>query len=150
MKKRWLIAVAALLLAVLGTGTWFATTPPGGGPDVGETVEIVVPPGAGALAIGEQLRAAGLINGSYDAVKVLGNGDLERKLTVAVDAVSASAKTKIEQELYLIMLEYRQRTFQGAFHVSNDYMHWYGWAPLNTAVNNIKEEAKRMRAEHKK
>ena len=59
------------------------------------------------------------------------------------------ARTSIEQELYLIMLEYRQRTFQGAFHVSNDYMHWYGWAPLNTAVNNILQEAERMRAEHK-
>ncbi|HPE81725.1 MAG TPA: multiheme c-type cytochrome [Gammaproteobacteria bacterium] len=58
------------------------------------------------------------------------------------------AKTKIEQELYLIMLEYRQRTFQGAFHASNDYMHWYGWAPLKTAVNTILEEEKRMRAEH--
>ncbi len=59
------------------------------------------------------------------------------------------AKTSIEQELYLIMLEHRQRAFQGAFHVSNDYMHWYGWAPLNTAVNNILEEAERLRAEHK-
>ena len=58
------------------------------------------------------------------------------------------AKTKIEQELYLIMLEYRQRTFQGAFHASNDYMHWYGWAPLKSAVNTILEEAKRLRAEH--
>jgi len=58
------------------------------------------------------------------------------------------AKTKIEQELYLIMLEYRQRTFQGAFHASNDYMHWYGWAPLKTAVNTILEEEKRMRKEH--
>ncbi len=57
-------------------------------------------------------------------------------------------KTAIEQELYLIMLEHRQRAFQGAFHVSNDYMHWYGWAPLNTAVNEILEEAKRLRAEH--
>ena len=58
------------------------------------------------------------------------------------------AKTMIEQELYLIMLEYRQRTFQGAFHVNNDYMHWYGWAPLKTAVNTILEEEKRLRAEH--
>ncbi len=58
------------------------------------------------------------------------------------------AKTSIEQELYLIMLEYRQRTFQGAFHASNDYMHWYGWAPLKTAVNTILEEEKRLRAEH--
>ena len=45
----------------------------------------------------ESLRAAGLVNGRYDAVKVLGNGDLERKLTVAVDAVSASARAKIGQ-----------------------------------------------------
>ncbi|HBE93389.1 MAG TPA: hypothetical protein DDW55_13055 [Gammaproteobacteria bacterium] len=60
------------------------------------------------------------------------------------------AKTMIEQELYLIMLEYRQRTFQGAFHASNDYMHWYGWAPLKTAVNTILEEEKRLRAEHEK
>jgi hypothetical protein len=58
------------------------------------------------------------------------------------------AKTSVEQELYLIMLEYRQRTFQGAFHASNDYMHWYGWAPLKTAVNNILEESKRLRVEH--
>jgi hypothetical protein len=27
-------------------------------------------------------------------------------------------------------------------------MHWYGWAPLKTAVNNILQEAKQMRAEH--
>jgi hypothetical protein len=58
------------------------------------------------------------------------------------------ARSHVEQELYLIMLEYRQRAFQGAFHASNDYMHWYGWAPLKTAVNNILEEAKNMRAEH--
>ena len=55
------------------------------------------------------------------------------------------AKTKVEQELYLIMLEYRQRTFQGAFHASNDYMHWYGWAPLKSSVNIILEEVKHMR-----
>ncbi len=59
------------------------------------------------------------------------------------------AKTAIEQKLYQIMLEHRQRAFQGAFHASNDYMHWYGWAPLNTAVNEILEEAGRLRAEHK-
>jgi len=58
------------------------------------------------------------------------------------------ARSYVEQELYLIMLEYRQRAFQGAFHASNDYMHWYGWAPLKTAVNNILEKAKKMRAEH--
>jgi len=56
-------------------------------------------------------------------------------------------KSGIEQDLYLIMLEHRQRTFQGAFHVSNDYMHWYGWAPTNETVTRILEEAKRMREE---
>ena len=44
----------------------------------------------------ESLRKVGLVSGPCDAVKVLGNGDLERKLTVSVDAVSAAAKTKIE------------------------------------------------------
>ena len=58
------------------------------------------------------------------------------------------ARSHVEQELYLIMLEYRQRAFQGAFHASNDYMHWYGWAPLKTAVNTILEESKKMRAAH--
>ena len=60
------------------------------------------------------------------------------------------AKTSVELDLYLIFLEYRQRAFQGAFHASNDYMHWYGWAPLNEAVNRILEEVKRMRAEHER
>lgn len=58
------------------------------------------------------------------------------------------AKTGIELELFWITLEYKQRAFQGAFHASNDYMHWYGWSPLNRAVNQILEEEKRMRKEH--
>ncbi len=58
------------------------------------------------------------------------------------------AKTEVEQGLYQIMLEYRQRAFQGAFHASNDYMHWYGWAPLKATVNNILEGVKHMRAKH--
>ncbi len=58
------------------------------------------------------------------------------------------AKTAIEQELFMIVLEYKQRAFQGAFHASNDYMHWYGWAPLNRAVNEIVEEGKKLRFEH--
>jgi large subunit ribosomal protein L15 len=45
----------------------------------------------------ESLRACGLVQGIYDAVKVLGNGDLAKKLTVDVDKVSASAKEKIEK-----------------------------------------------------
>lgn len=42
------------------------------------------------------LRKAGLVNGRGDGVKVLGNGEITKKLTVAAHAFSASAKTKIE------------------------------------------------------
>jgi len=42
------------------------------------------------------LRKAGLINGRGDGVKVLGTGDLTKKLTVSAHAFSASAKAKIE------------------------------------------------------
>ncbi len=42
------------------------------------------------------LRAVGLANGHADGVKILGDGELTRKLTVSVSAFSASARTKIE------------------------------------------------------
>ncbi len=42
------------------------------------------------------LRGAGLVNGRGDGVKILGDGDLTKKLTVIVNAFSASAKSKIE------------------------------------------------------
>ncbi len=42
------------------------------------------------------LKKAGLANGAHDGVKVLGRGDLDRKLTVKAAAFSAAAKTKIE------------------------------------------------------
>ena len=42
------------------------------------------------------LREAGVVKNSFDGVKILGNGELTKKLTVKVDAVSASAKAKIE------------------------------------------------------
>lgn len=42
------------------------------------------------------LRGAGLANGRADGIKILGNGDLTKKLTVCAHAFSASAKTKIE------------------------------------------------------
>ena len=45
----------------------------------------------------ETLKAARLVKGTYDAVKVLGNGDLAKKLTVEGCKVSASAKEKIEK-----------------------------------------------------
>ena len=42
------------------------------------------------------LRAAGLANGSADGVKILGGGELAKKLVVSAHAFSSSAKSKIE------------------------------------------------------
>ena len=44
----------------------------------------------------ELLQEKGLVNGRFDGVKVLGSGNVEKKLTVKVNAFSASAKEKIE------------------------------------------------------
>jgi large subunit ribosomal protein L15 len=43
------------------------------------------------------LRKAGLVNGSWNGVKVLGDGEVTRKLSLKVHAISASAKEKIEK-----------------------------------------------------
>lgn len=42
------------------------------------------------------LVEAGVIKNPKDGVKILGNGELTKKLTVRVNAYSASAKEKIE------------------------------------------------------
>ena len=42
------------------------------------------------------LMEAGIIKNPRDGVKILGNGELTKKLTVKADAFSASAKEKIE------------------------------------------------------
>ena len=42
------------------------------------------------------LRAAGLANGDAKGIKILGTGELTRKLTVVAQAFSASARAKIE------------------------------------------------------
>lgn len=44
----------------------------------------------------ETLAQAGLVKNSYDGVKILGNGELNKKLTVQVNAFSKSAAEKIE------------------------------------------------------
>ena len=44
----------------------------------------------------EVLRESGLVKNSFDGVKILGNGELTKKLDVQVNAFSASAKEKIE------------------------------------------------------
>ena len=50
----------------------------------------------GATVDAEALVAKGVIKHDYIPVKVLGDGELTKKLTVSVDKVSASAKAKIE------------------------------------------------------
>jgi large subunit ribosomal protein L15 len=42
------------------------------------------------------LRTVGLANGRGDGVKILGGGELTKKLTVSAHAFSASARAKIE------------------------------------------------------
>ncbi|MCL5097104.1 MAG: 50S ribosomal protein L15 [Candidatus Omnitrophica bacterium] len=42
------------------------------------------------------LRSAGLANGRADGIKILGHGELKKKLTVAAHAFSASARAVIE------------------------------------------------------
>lgn len=49
-----------------------------------------------AVVDGESLKAARLVKHVDEPVKVLGNGELTKKLTVRTDKVSASAKAKIE------------------------------------------------------
>lgn len=50
----------------------------------------------GETVSGETLCAKGVIKKPFIPVKVLGNGEITKKLTVSVDKVSASAKAKIE------------------------------------------------------
>ena len=51
----------------------------------------------GATVNEAALREAGLVKGRFDAIKVLGQGELERNLKVVADKVSASAREKIEK-----------------------------------------------------
>ncbi len=52
---------------------------------------------ADAVVDREALVAANLIKNTRKAVKVLGNGELTKKLTIKLDAFTASAKEKIEK-----------------------------------------------------
>ena len=51
---------------------------------------------AGEVVNSESLKAKGIIKHEDALVKVLGDGELTKALTVSVDKVSASAKAKIE------------------------------------------------------
>jgi hypothetical protein len=56
--------------------------------------------------------------------------------------------TPIEQQLFVMFLEHRMRTFQGAFHMNPDYMHWYGWAEMKRDLAEIRSQAAELRAAH--
>lgn len=51
----------------------------------------------GATVNEAALIEAGLIRGRYDGVKLLGDGEITKKLSVAVDKISASASEKIQK-----------------------------------------------------
>ena len=51
----------------------------------------------GTVVDAELLAAAGLVKKSCDGIKVLGNGEVSKKLTVKVAAFSQTAKEKIEK-----------------------------------------------------
>lgn len=51
----------------------------------------------GAVVDVDALRNAGLVKNSFDGVKILGNGELTKSLTVKVDGFSAAAKEAIEK-----------------------------------------------------
>ena len=51
---------------------------------------------AGSVVDTEALKKAGVIKKAYDGVKVLGNGKIEKAITVQAAAFSKSAKEKIE------------------------------------------------------
>ena len=51
----------------------------------------------GAVVDAAALKAAGIVKNIENGVKILGNGTVDKKLTVKVTAISASAKEKIEK-----------------------------------------------------
>ena len=50
----------------------------------------------GSVVSADTLIENGIINNVYDGIKVLGNGEISKKLTVKASIFSASAKEKIE------------------------------------------------------
>jgi len=51
----------------------------------------------GSVVDVEAVKKAGLVKKTLDGIKVLGNGEIEKSLTVKLNAFSASAKEKIEK-----------------------------------------------------
>ena len=58
------------------------------------------------------------------------------------------APTPVEQRLFVMFLEHRMRTFQGAFHANPDYALWYGWSEMKMDLAEIKSSAQELRRVH--
>jgi mono/diheme cytochrome c family protein len=58
--------------------------------------------------------------------------------------------TKVEELLYEMFMDYRMKTFQGAFHMNPDYTTWYGYAKMKTGLVEMKEIAADMRRKNGK
>ena len=58
------------------------------------------------------------------------------------------APTPIEQKLFVMHLEHRMRTFQGAFHNNPDYSLWYGWSEMKRDLADIQLMAEELRMSH--
>lgn len=63
---------------------------------IGINVEALNKFRAGSVVTIEKMQEKGLINNPKDGVKILGNGELTKKLTIQVNAFSKSAIEKIE------------------------------------------------------
>jgi len=51
---------------------------------------------AGTIVDAQVLAENGLIKGAFNQIKILGNGELTRSLTIKIDRISARAKIKVE------------------------------------------------------
>jgi hypothetical protein len=56
-----------------------------------------------------------------------------------------TSTTPVEQDLYLMLEEWHNRMFQGAFYESSDYMCWEGNAPMREYLVKMRAEAERIR-----
>lgn len=59
----------------------------------------------GAVVNEESLRKAGLVRGTFDGIKVLGRGEITKKLSVEADKISESARVKLNQAGCTIQLK---------------------------------------------
>src|SRR4029434_7838396 len=52
---------------------------------------------SGSVVNEESLRAANLVRGNFEGIKILGGGELTHGLTIQAEKVSASAREKVEK-----------------------------------------------------